>query len=247
MKKNAMNAIMVVCAVIVVGMLASSCSNQDKINKESLVAIEGSYKACGNEEISDEFVMDITDKEVSIYDAGAGNPGISGKLISVTDDSLTISLEYYENDPANYWVTDGKTMTIGFEKTDRGIVLTNNDYPIVFKSNDADEVYCYLWKSDSSRSVKKFELYKEGGYEFDGWYYDIDRGWIDEGCPCSVIVEENCKYYDDVISHSEVSADDFNRLLHKDLENTVIQAVVPYESGVTEIRLVDFDASWLTD
>lgn len=246
MKKKNLNAILVLIAVLIAGVLACGCSDSGEFDKESLASIEGSYRVLGTEEISSEFAMDITDKELSIYDVGAGNPGISGKITQISADSLTIKLEYFENDPALYWVNDGKTMTVSYEKTDRGIVLTNNDYPITFKSDQADEVYCYLWKSDSEHAVKKFSFY-EGGYEFEGWYYDIDRGWIDEGCPCGVISEETCKYYDDVVSHGEISKDEFEKLLQGDVENVVIQAVMPYESGVTEIRLVDMGVSYLVD
>lgn len=230
MKKRLLLVSLLVIIVIIAGIYFSGLDN------DALKEIEGAYEAAGNIEIDNDVVLSISGIYLTIYDAGAGNPGVSGRIVRADKEKVTIFTKYFEDTLADKWEEKNHFVTIYYEMTERGILLTNNDYCVSFTSDEADRYFYYLWHSDSKDSLQKFKLF-DGGYEFLGKYYDLDNGWIDEGCPISNIIEDNCKFYDDVVSKGEVSQREFEKLLKSDIEDVAIQAMQPHQMGVTELRL----------
>lgn len=78
--------------------------------------------------------IDSKEKYLSIYDNGAGNPGVEGKINFIDGSSLIVKIDpdYYEELPSGKWKSDGETLEVKYKKTDEGIELENNGKTLTF-------------------------------------------------------------------------------------------------------------------
>ena len=106
-----------------------SCSGG--INEEALSLLDGDYNV---EDSWWHLSISSEEKYFSIYDHEAGNPGVEGEITALDESSITIKIDpdYYDCLPGDDWECDGVTLTVEYEKTDDGIILTNNGQELRF-------------------------------------------------------------------------------------------------------------------
>lgn len=71
----------------------------------------------------------------SIYDNEAGNPGVEGKIVELTDNYIKVLIdpEYYDQLPSGKWHQKGKYLEISYTKNNKDIILSNNNISLYFE------------------------------------------------------------------------------------------------------------------
>ena len=71
----------------------------------------------------------------SIYDNEAGNPGVEGKIVELTDNQIKILIdpEYYDQLPSGKWHQKGKYLEMSYTKNNKDIILSNNNISLYFE------------------------------------------------------------------------------------------------------------------
>lgn len=125
-------------------MLAAGCS-RSYVDRSAFENLAGDYPVVETEAVGGWWHLYIGKSDdipcyFSIYDAGAGNPGVSGEIISLDDTSLSIRIDQdmFENLPAE-WTLTGDNAFLTLEYTCEGnlLTLTNNHLPVVFEKETA--------------------------------------------------------------------------------------------------------------
>ena len=130
---------------LVLAFALAGCGENSKVDEAYFSNICGTYDVVEHE--SDDFdryvggwwALDIGDFEgsgpyLTIYDCGAGNPGVEGPIVALDESSVSIDCsEIHDELPVGCWKYDEKTLTMDYKVTDEGIELTNNDFAIKFK------------------------------------------------------------------------------------------------------------------
>ena len=71
----------------------------------------------------------------SIYDNEAGNPGVEGKIVELTDNYIKVLIdpEYYDKLPSGKWHQKGKYLEMSYTKNNKDIILSNNNISLYFE------------------------------------------------------------------------------------------------------------------
>lgn len=130
----------------------TACGSSGDVDSEALKAISGEYQAKGiyNKEFNEydgsywhlsiipSGTYDHENDYLSIYDNSAGNPGVEGDISYLDSEKLKVRIDtdYYEELPDGDWECDGETLELSYQKTDEGIVLTNNGKDVLFLTEE---------------------------------------------------------------------------------------------------------------
>lgn len=112
------------------------------VDESSFAGIKGDYQAVETDEIGGWWHLYIGEDQendlpyyFTIYDNGAGNPGVQGEIIKLNDTSLTLKvhMDMFEQMPADWTLEDDSTLTLEYVCDETSITLTNSDLPVVFE------------------------------------------------------------------------------------------------------------------
>lgn len=131
------------CFLILCLLALSACGGGNaKIDEEALASVLGEYQAVPAEDAGEEdFVgswwhLSVTEEGpyLSIYDNGAGNPGVEGRITALDGENLTVEWDpdYTEKLPHPGWSLDGGNLNLTYALTDGGIVLKNSGKAVEF-------------------------------------------------------------------------------------------------------------------
>lgn len=242
-----------ICIMAAFMLIMSACAVQKEIDKACYEKLTGDYQAVEQASDNDEeyvgawWHLYIGESEsgteyLTIYDNGAGNPGVEGDIITLNQTDIVISYdeELFEQLPSGLWeVSDGR-LAMGYDLTDRGIELTNNGHTILFKKEGLPEVVSGHWKSEDSKCLDKI-LFENDQVCIEGWNMNDDGIWDD--VPTSFFLAYNCTYVDNYNGGGVVSQEDFEKLLAGDNSRNSVIELVLREGEISEIRLVGNDES----
>ena len=135
--------------------LLTACGSSD-IDREALSLANGEYQAVEVDD-PDDYIgswwhLSILEDDhdygdyLTIYDNEAGNPGVEGKIVLIDDKNIKVKIDpdYYDQLPSGQWKDSGEYLELTYERTQDGIILTNNGKSIVFNwdmSEDAETEY----------------------------------------------------------------------------------------------------------
>lgn len=107
------------------------------INMECFDEVKGEYRiqGCESEDenvyVAGYWMLSFFEAEegpyLSIYDCGAGNPGVEGYIIAMDEESVNVQIDpdYYEELPKANWADQGGILYLQYELTGEGILLYN--------------------------------------------------------------------------------------------------------------------------
>lgn len=244
---------MIYVLLLAIAVVSVGCAAPRNIDSECYDKVTGEYQAQAQDNGNDDDYVgswwhlsigeDEAGKEYfSIYDNGAGNPGISGAIVTLDDSNIEISIdeEYYDELPSAHWQTDGGRLKLTYEMTDKGIELTNNDFTILFIDENAPKVICAHWKAEDSKELTNIE-FENDHVCLEGWFMNYDGTW--EDVPTSIFMSEDCRFVDKLLGRGEVSLEEFKNILKRDDVTCSVIELVSMDYEITEIRLVGPDES----
>ncbi len=212
-----------------------------KIDESILQAISNEYQA--DDEDASYWHLYIGENEedkafFSIYDNAAGNPGVEGEIVSLTDSSLVIKVDQdmFEALPSSQWELSKDKLELTYELLEDGIRLTNHETAVIFKKEGACKTILCRWQSENPQSLRNISFENEQVY-LEGWIGMSDGNWIEENV--SFWMDPDCEFIDDCFEHSSIDQDAFLKLLdRKDAADTVIELDMVDDYLIVEIRLV---------
>lgn len=129
MRKRIVAAIMI-CMMMLC--LLACAKIDESIDESAAGTVLGEYQAADGSDTDPWWHLSIIyDEEdrlyLSIYDNGAGNPGIEGPVVLLDDEQIAIEYDedYYEQMPSEKWKTDGKYLIMSYSLTGERITLSN--------------------------------------------------------------------------------------------------------------------------
>lgn len=254
--------LLIACLIMVASCLLTACGS--KGNSESntgdpfdetdlangtIESISGDYQAVEQGDSgSDKYVAgywhlyigenDEKKPFLSIYDNGAGNPGVEGLIVDLTKDSMTIEVDpdMYEELPSAKWELDDGKLELTYEITVDSILLTNHKFTVTFMQEGISKTIGCRWKSQDPQSLRSISFENEQVY-LEGWICDSEQNYSEENI--SYWLSPNCMFFDDYFEHEEMDQEGFAKLLErKDLSDAVIEMDMVDDPGVLEIRLI---------
>lgn len=107
------------------------------LNMECFDTVKGEYRIQGCESEDDNvyvagyWMLVCFENEdgpyLSIYDCGAGNPGVEGYITAMDEKTINVAIDpdYYEELPKANWADQGGILYLQYELTGEGILLYN--------------------------------------------------------------------------------------------------------------------------
>lgn len=243
------------CICYLMGLTA--CEKETfSIDQHYTDALLGEYQVAGNDTDGDDFVgswwhlsirnTENDELELSIYDNEAGNPGIQGKVLCLNDKEIVIEYDpdYYEELPSSKWKLHGKRLSMTYQLTDDGIILTNNKKSINFSREWETITYAGHWMAPDSYELKDINI-TDTTLELKGWIHDPVGDWI-EGEHVFEL-SEDCDYNECLIAGEYVEKEKFLKALHnKNAAHSVVEVDVEGDKAI-EMRLIGSDESSLAE
>lgn len=77
---------------------------------------------------------------LAIYDNEAGNPGVEGEIVELTEDYIKIDIDqdYYDELPTYDWKQEGRYLELNYIDRGKDIELLNNDISLYFGHDEED-------------------------------------------------------------------------------------------------------------
>lgn len=217
------------------------CKNRN-FDYEIVNGVCGEYQAYGNEDVESYwhlgiFLEDSGVPSLSIYDNGAGNPGISGECTVFDEENICIKYDkdLFEELPSDKWKLDGDFLKLTYSCDEEGITLSNNGADVYFRNEACPDIVSVNWKTGGKHSTDDVEV-GDGYLEINGWYYDpraVDDKWCD--VPTTFFLSDKCIYRnsddDKTLSKSE-----FKKLLAGTASNLKLEFSVK-EGEIIEVSI----------
>lgn len=241
----------IIISILVLVFVLSACS---KIDNTAFENIKGSYSVVTSgeeDEVGSWWSLSICKDEdgqkyFSIYDT-VGNPGVEGPITKLDENTLSIEVDkdLYEGMPVSEWEMDGKTLTFTYEKNSYDISLTNN-YRTVEFTIPLVTISGY-WKKDADYRIDE-AVFENGMIKTSGLTHETfqnDPNGLDNEAGDELLIANNCKFIDDYTELSDISQNDFEKLLKSDASAGAVLEILYSDDYAYEIRLVNYKDSAL--
>lgn len=205
-----------------------------------------------------------TDGYFNMYDEAAGNPGISGNVLSYTNRYLDCELDMEDNDVPHCWTIDSSEAVFDYELDGDTLKLGHNGIWITFHrdSEIRDDLPKSLDELIYFSLPQEFELEMEYHYEDDTpWYPVIERAYngneqgylsvgifSDNGIGVGRMTGEKIsidEYINDLAGKREIAIDGETGCIgtreSDDMPDMVIIAYVTHGDYAFEFRLTNAD------